>query len=373
MSALASAIKRAIAEAAVGGDEGLRLAEVTDVSPLEVELLDTNLTLDEALLEYGAWASTYMALTTIAVGDVCVLAHKSDDADGTWVVVDFLEDDVANALGSIRNRANHTGTQLASTISNFDTQVRTSRLDQMAAPTASVGLNSQKITSLATPTSGTDAVNKAYADAQHLSGTLAARPAAASGNAGCFYMATDSVALFFSTGSAWVRVSVPAGTAMPYSGSTLPDGYVWAFGQTISRSGANADLFAAVSTTYGAGDGSTTFGVPDYRGRIPVGLDNMGGSDAGRLSMSNTLGGTGGEETHLLTSNESGLPAHNHTASHNIPAQVWYETAGGRGGTAGNATFATLFITVNNNTAANAASAHNNLQPYILQNWIVKL
>lgn len=62
-------------------------------------------------------------------------------------------------------RANHTGTQTASTISNFDTQVRTSRLDQMAAPTASVSLNNQKITGLATPTADTDAANKAYVDA----------------------------------------------------------------------------------------------------------------------------------------------------------------------------------------------------------------
>ena len=61
-------------------------------------------------------------------------------------------------------RANHTGTQTASTISNFDTQVRTNRLDQMAAPTGSVSLNSQKITSLATPTDNTDASTKAYVD-----------------------------------------------------------------------------------------------------------------------------------------------------------------------------------------------------------------
>ena len=61
-------------------------------------------------------------------------------------------------------RANHTGTQLASTISDFNTQVRTSRLDQMAAPTASVSLNSQKITNLATPTDSTDAATKAYVD-----------------------------------------------------------------------------------------------------------------------------------------------------------------------------------------------------------------
>lgn len=61
-------------------------------------------------------------------------------------------------------RANHTGTQLASTISDFDTQVRLSRLDQMAIPTASVNLNSQKITNLATPTSAGDAASKSYVD-----------------------------------------------------------------------------------------------------------------------------------------------------------------------------------------------------------------
>lgn len=61
-------------------------------------------------------------------------------------------------------RANHTGTQTASTISDFDTQVRTSRLDQMANPTADVSLNGQKITNLATPTASTDAATKGYVD-----------------------------------------------------------------------------------------------------------------------------------------------------------------------------------------------------------------
>jgi hypothetical protein len=63
------------------------------------------------------------------------------------------------------SRANHTGTQLASTISDFDTQVRTSRLDQMAAPIANVSLNGYKITSLLDGTATTDAINKGQLDA----------------------------------------------------------------------------------------------------------------------------------------------------------------------------------------------------------------
>lgn len=61
-------------------------------------------------------------------------------------------------------RANHTGTQTASTISDFNTAVRTNRIDQMAAPTAAVAMGSQQITGLAAPTNGTDAANKQYVD-----------------------------------------------------------------------------------------------------------------------------------------------------------------------------------------------------------------
>lgn len=63
------------------------------------------------------------------------------------------------------SRSNHTGSQLASTISDFDTQVRTSRLDQMAAPTSAVSLNSQRITSVATPSVDSDVATKGYVDA----------------------------------------------------------------------------------------------------------------------------------------------------------------------------------------------------------------
>ena len=79
--------------------------------------------------------------------------------------------DVETASTADRSRANHTGSQLAGTISNFDAQVRTSRLDQMAAPTASVPMGSQKITSLADPTTAQEAATKNYVDNQ-LSGVV---------------------------------------------------------------------------------------------------------------------------------------------------------------------------------------------------------
>ena len=72
--------------------------------------------------------------------------------------------DVDNGITTATSRANHTGTQTAATISDFDAQARTSRLDQFAAPTAPVSFNSQRITSLLDPTAAQDAATKNYVD-----------------------------------------------------------------------------------------------------------------------------------------------------------------------------------------------------------------
>jgi hypothetical protein len=108
-------------------------------------------------------ASAAIAKTKLDLGGTITSA---DLVDGTIVATDIADGTItaAKMVTDPYARANHTGTQLASTISDFDTQVRTSRLDQMAAPTGSVSVNSQKVTSLATPTVDTDAATKLYVD-----------------------------------------------------------------------------------------------------------------------------------------------------------------------------------------------------------------
>jgi hypothetical protein len=93
---------------------------------------------------------------------------SADLVDGTIVAADIADGTItaAKMLVDPYARANHTGTQTASTISDFNTQVRTNRLDQMAAPTAAVSANSQKITNLGLATSNGDAVSVAYLDSQ---------------------------------------------------------------------------------------------------------------------------------------------------------------------------------------------------------------
>lgn len=83
--------------------------------------------------------------------------------------------------------------------------------------------------------------------------------------------------------------SVPSGVMAPYAGATAPTGWLLCFGQAVSRA-TYADLFTALGTLYGVGDGSTTFALPDMRGRVPGGKDDMGGTAAGRLAI--TLTGT---------------------------------------------------------------------------------
>lgn len=108
---------------------------------------------------------------------------------------------------------------------------------------------------------------------------------------------------------------IPAGTIVAFGSTTAPAGWAVCDGAAISRTG-NAALFAAIGTTYGSGDGSTTFNKPDCRGRFLAGYDPSNGTS--RLTLSETgglsataLANTGGEQAHALVTGE--LAAHNHT------------------------------------------------------------
>lgn len=124
-------------------------------------------------------------------------------------------------------------------------------------------------------------------------------------------------------GNKWIpkKVSgVPAGAMMSFAGGTAPEDWLLCDGSAIDRT-TYAALFTAIGTSFGIGDGSTTFNLPDFRGRTPVGMDNMGGSSANRITnaQADALGGTGGAENKASTGtvgntslSSSQIPSHNH-------------------------------------------------------------
>lgn len=139
--------------------------------------------------------------------------------------------------------------------------------------------------------------------------------------AGVLIQGTPYTALYNNSDSAWYLqnffvnpYATPIGGFMPYVGTTAPNSaFVFPYGQAISRT-TYATLFAITSTTFGVGDGSTTFNLPDLRGRVVAGKDDMGGSSANRLTNADdglngdTLGATGGGETQTLVT--ANLPAY---------------------------------------------------------------
>lgn len=122
------------------------------------------------------------------------------------------------------------------------------------------------------------------------------------------------------TGDQFILVSptiVRAGRIDEFaSADAVPPGYLLCDGRAVSRT-SYAALFAALGTTWGVGNGTTTFNIPDKRGRAGFGADDMGGTDAGRLSaaggIAGTLGSVGGTETVTLT--EAQLAPHDHDAT----------------------------------------------------------
>jgi microcystin-dependent protein len=95
------------------------------------------------------------------------------------------------------------------------------------------------------------------------------------------------------------------GEVVPFAGGAAPAGALLCHGQQVSRT-TYAGLFAAIGTTYGGGDGSTTFNLPDLRGRVAAGKSDMGGSDAGNLAGGGTLNAALGSQSNAATITVSG-------------------------------------------------------------------
>jgi microcystin-dependent protein len=112
---------------------------------------------------------------------------------------------------------------------------------------------------------------------------------------------------------------VPAGVISAYAGSSAPTGYLLCYGQAISRS-TYSGLFDAIGTTWGSGNGSSTFNVPDLRDRMLIGKADIGGVDAAiidSLLTSTSLGATydGEGAIDTITLAEANIPSHTHSFS----------------------------------------------------------
>lgn len=158
-------------------------------------------------------------------------------------------------------------------------------------------------------------------------------------------------------GGAITGDTLPIGAIIPFGGTEAPTGWLICDGSMLNRE-TYKELFAAIGTNFGT-DGPGNFYIPDLRGKVAVGQDTTD-SDFG-------MGLTGGEKTHTLTVNE--MPSHNHLRDiENIIVDS------GSGGAWSPSLKGTGNMTGENNSTRNTGGGqpHNNLQPYIVTNYIIK-
>ena len=157
--------------------------------------------------------------------------------------------------------------------------------------------------------------------------------------------ATTNVHGIANTANLATKDMMPTGAVLPYAGSSAPTGFLLCDGSAVSRT-TYANLFAVIGTTYGAGDGSTTFNLPNFKGRVGVGFD-------ANQTEFNALGKTGGAKTH------------GHTITNGSGVMVWKDPNGNVGVTSGDDLLG-VGISVGTDTT------NSSLQPYITVNYIIK-
>lgn len=162
---------------------------------------------------------------------------------------------------------------------------------------------------------------------------------------------------------------VPVGTVIGFAGQNFPSNWLFANGQNVLRA-QWPQLFARFGTAWGAGDGSTTFGIIDLRGRVVAGRDMMDGSpSANRLTTvipgANSLGATGGNQQHTLTIAQ--MPGHTHNVDvfpfNTSPPSPSNNPVTGQGTVASGSLRAT--------SLTGGGGAHPNVQPTIVLNKLV--
>ncbi len=151
-----------------------------------------------------------------------------------------------------------------------------------------------------------------------------------------------------------VELYSPPGSIIAYAGTVAPAGWLWCDGTAVSRAQYPA-LFAVLGATWGPGDGVSTFNLPDLRGRVPIGTGQGSGLSNRPIAQK------GGSETHTLTVEE--MPAHNHTVT-TVPG--W--DAGG--GWSGGGWWGDPQVISTNNSGG--SQPHNNMQPYVAVNFLIK-
>jgi microcystin-dependent protein len=153
----------------------------------------------------------------------------------------------------------------------------------------------------------------------------------------------------------------PSGAILQFAGSSAPANWLLCDGALISRT-TYATLFGVIGTNYGAGDGSTTFKLPDLRGRVPI------GAGQGSNLTNRVIAATGGAETHTLTVSQ--MPSH----SHDIPLYDYSD-----GGQANLTTAGTDDVTDFRSNSQDpvdltgGGQPHNNMQPFLVVNHIIKV